>query len=242
MKRSEVNRVLASAKAFLEERRFALPPFGLWSPVDWRAKGPEAAEIVERELGWDVTDFGRGAFESFGLVLFTLRNGDPGRLGEPGAKIYAEKAMLVRQRTPMHYHWRKTEDIINRGGGAFVMQVYNATPGGGLADSPVHVHMDGVARTFAAGTEVVLRPGESMTVPAGLYHAFWSADPARPVLVGEVSVVNDDHADNRFLEPIGRFPRIEEDEEPVHLLVGDYGRYWTGPHAYADSSSAGSGP
>ncbi len=46
------------------------------------------------------------------------------------------------------------------------------------------------------------------------------------MLVGEVSRVNDDSVDNRFLEDIGRFPAIEEDEGPLHLLVGDYGRYY----------------
>jgi D-lyxose ketol-isomerase len=42
------------------------------------------------------------------------------------------------------------------------------------------------------------------------------------VLVGEVSSVNDDHTDNKFHQPVGRFPDIEEDEAPTHLLVGDY--------------------
>jgi D-lyxose ketol-isomerase len=43
-----------------------------------------------------------------------------------------------------------------------------------------------------------------------------------------VSVVNDDHADNRFLEPLGRFPIIDEDEPPLYLLVGDYNHYYSG--------------
>ena len=38
--------------------------------------------------------------------------------------------------------------------------------------------------------------------------------------------MNDDHTDNRFLDPVGRFPQIEEDEPPLHLLVGDYPRYY----------------
>jgi D-lyxose ketol-isomerase len=42
------------------------------------------------------------------------------------------------------------------------------------------------------------------------------------VLVGEVSAVNDDANDNCFLEPVGRFPLVDEDEQPVHLLVSDY--------------------
>jgi D-lyxose ketol-isomerase len=45
-------------------------------------------------------------------------------------------------------------------------------------------------------------------------------------LVGEVSVVNDNKSDNRFYDPIGRFPKIEEDESPLYLLVSDYPRYY----------------
>ncbi len=45
------------------------------------------------------------------------------------------------------------------------------------------------------------------------------------VLVGEVSAVNDDHTDNRFLEKLGRFPEIAEDVQPGHLLVGDYDKF-----------------
>ena len=42
------------------------------------------------------------------------------------------------------------------------------------------------------------------------------------MLIGEVSSVNDDEADNVFRDPIGRFAGVEEDVEPTHLLVSDY--------------------
>jgi D-lyxose ketol-isomerase len=45
------------------------------------------------------------------------------------------------------------------------------------------------------------------------------------VLVGEVSRVNDDQVDNRFYEPVGRFPTVEEDEPPLYLLMNDYQTY-----------------
>ncbi len=41
------------------------------------------------------------------------------------------------------------------------------------------------------------------------------------VLVDEVSSVNEDESDNRFLEN-ARFPEIEEDEKPFYLLCNDY--------------------
>ena len=33
---------------------------------------------------------------------------------------------------------------------------------------------------------------------------------------------NDDANDNRFYEELGRFPKIEEDEEPYRLLCNEY--------------------
>ena len=124
----------------------------------------------------------------------------------------------------MHFHWKKSEDIINRGGGDLAIQLYNASDRDELAESTVSVSMDGVRRELPAGAVVTLKPGESITITPRLYHKFWGEGGW--VLIGEVSMVNDDQADNRFLEPIGRFPEIEEDELPLHLLCTDYPRYF----------------
>ncbi|MCX7846931.1 MAG: D-lyxose/D-mannose family sugar isomerase, partial [bacterium] len=70
--------------------------------------------------------------------------------------------------------------------------------------------------------QVVLRPGESITLTQRLYHSFWGEEGGGAVMVGEVSCVNDDYADNRFLEPLRRYPVIEEDAAPEHYLVSDY--------------------
>jgi D-lyxose ketol-isomerase len=222
MKRSEINAIIRDADAFLRQRQFCLPPFAYWPPEAWRSRGQEVREIVDRGLGWDVTDFGQGDYHRIGLCVFTLRNGSPQhRQGKP----YAEKVLIVDvdQVTPLHFHWVKMEDIINRGGGRLVVQLYNSTPDEDLDDGPVAVRTDGIARTVNAGDTVVLGPGESITLPPRCYHKFWGADSR--VLVGEVSSVNDDNTDNRFHEPVGRFPEIEEDEPLLHLLVGDYERY-----------------
>jgi D-lyxose ketol-isomerase len=58
-----------------------------------------------------------------------------------------------------------------------------------------------------------------------LYHRFYGEKGKGRVLIGEVSLVNDDANDNRFYDKIGRFPDIEEDVKPVHLLVNDYEKY-----------------
>ena len=54
----------------------------------------------------------------------------------------------------------------------------------------------------------------------GVWHAFWAE--GGDCLIGEVSTVNDDRTDNVFDRPIGRFSEVEEDEDPLHLLVSDY--------------------
>lgn len=226
MKRSEINAIIRDADAFIRKHGFHLPPFAYWSPADWATKGEEVREIVDNQMGWDITDFGLGEYKRKGLFLFTIRNGNPDNLKQMQGKLYAEKIMIVGvdQVTPLHFHWSKMEDIINRGGGKLVIQLYNSTPDDQLADTDVTVSIDGVRRVVKAGGFVELTPGESISLPMRLYHQFWGA--AERVLVGEVSVVNDDKSDNRFYDPIGRFPAIEEDEPPLYLLVTDYARYY----------------
>jgi hypothetical protein len=226
MKRSTINLIMRDALAFMREHQFYLPPFAFWSPEEWRTKGPEVREIVENGLGWDITDFGSGDYQKRGLFLFTLRNGHPTNWEHQEGKLYAEKIMVVNvdQVTPMHYHWNKMEDIINRGGGKLVIELYNATEGDEPADTSVEITMDGVRHVLDAGAQVTLAPGESITLPTRVYHKFWGAEER--VLVGEVSLVNDDAQDNRFYRPAGRFPEIEEDEPPLYLLVTDYDDYY----------------
>jgi D-lyxose ketol-isomerase len=227
MKRSEINRILRSADEFIQQRGFYLPPFAYWTPAEWKTKGEEVREIVDNRLGWDITDFGSGDFDRVGLFLFTLRNGNPEDWRTLKGKLYAEKILIVEagQVTPMHFHWNKTEDIINRGGGRLAIQVYCSTASEGLDPrADVRLSTDGVRRVLPAGSVLVLNPGESVTLTPGLYHKFWGMDSR--VLVGEVSMVNDDEQDNRFNDPAGRFPQLEEDEDPLYLLCTDYLRYY----------------
>src|SRR5690606_1417214 len=121
--------------------------FAHWTPEQWKTQGPECREIVEAQMGWDITDFGSGDFARRGLLLFTVRNGVLEQ-SRSGGKNYAEKIMIVRERqeTPTHFHFQKMEDIINRGGGELVIQLWNSTDDEGPADSEVEVSVDGVVR------------------------------------------------------------------------------------------------
>jgi D-lyxose ketol-isomerase len=223
MKRSEINHILKEAEIFMAEKQFALPPWAFWSVSEWKKNKNDAQEIISNMLGWDITDFGSGDFYKRGLFLFTIRNGKL----NVDKKPYAEKIMIVEesQETPMHYHWSKMEDIINRGGGNLVIELFNSKNVTELSGTPVHFKTDGISRSVAAGGKVVLTPGESICLKQGVYHRFYGEVGKGTALVGEVSMVNDDANDNCFYESIGRFPVIEEDEEPLHLLVSDYSKF-----------------
>ena len=220
MKRSEINKILLDAKAFMAQKQFILPPWAHWSVDDWKSKKVDASEVIENMLGWDITDFGNGDFSKQGLLLFTLRNGNLKKDKKP----YAEKVMIVEelQETPMHFHWSKMEDIINRGGGNLVIDLCASDDNENFSDKPFEVKTDGVVRRLQSGDSVILTPGESISLFQGLYHRFYGESGKGKVLVGEVSAVNDDANDNNFNPPVGRFPVIEEDEAPLHLLASDY--------------------
>ena len=222
MKRSEINKHIREAGEFLKSCGFHLPPFAFWSPEEWKTRGSEYDEIRKNQLGWDLTDFGANNFEKKGLLLFTIRNGN--YFDPLNKKTYAEKILicLPDQITPYHYHKSKMEDIIFRSGeGTLCIKVYASLGPHELDEkSPVPVSVDGRNYSLAPGSVVRLSPGESISLSQGVFHQFWAE--GSKLLLGEVSMVNDDHGDNFFLEPAGRFPEITEDEAPLHLLVGDY--------------------
>lgn len=222
MKRSEINNAIRKMEEMLELSRIKLPPFCNWTPEEWQTKGHEYDEIRDNMLGWDVTDYGGGDFDSLGFSLITLRNGNikDGRY----KKSYAEKLLMLNegQYSPMHFHWYKMEDIINKGGGNVLIRVYNSTEYEKYANTDVKVISDGREYFVPAGTQVKLTPGESITIYQKLYHDFEVEKGTGPVLLGEVSRCNDDNTDNRFYNKMGRFPYVEEDEQPYRLLCNEY--------------------
>ncbi len=227
MKRSEVNEIIRESDKFIRSFGYVMPPFAYWSPEELKARtSSDSKAILQARLGWDITDYGQGKFDELGLFLFTTRNGNQQDLKKGGGMLYAEKIMISRQKqlSPMHRHIVKAEDIINRGGGTLVLELFNSTPDGSVDEkTDVEVASDGRIVRQKAGGLLKLKPGESVTLLPGNWHAFWGE--GGDVLIGEVSTVNDDLTDNIFREPIGRFSSIDEDEAPLHLLVSDYDKW-----------------
>lgn len=225
MNRSTINKAIAQAKELFETHQIGLPPFGYWELADWQENHTKTKEIRTLMLGWDVTDFGQGDYERVGATLFTLRNGsfsDP-TIGTP----FAEKLIVLQdeqeQEIPFHYHAEKVEDIINRAGGTLLLEFYHATKDDQLdLETPISLRLDGVRTIVTPGEVVELMQGQSVTIPAYLYHRFWAKRGDGPLIAGEISSVNDDTTDNVFLDPTERFSSIVEDEPIVHPLCNEY--------------------
>jgi len=222
MKRSEINRAVEEAAQFFEKMNFRLPSYAFWSPEKWKDLGPEADEIRDCMLGWDVTDFGRGDFSRIGRTLFTLRNG---RHSDPRyPKVYSEKIIFnpEGQRAPLHFHMSKMEDIINRGGGSILITLWKAGPDNRPLDEAFSLVVSGVRREISPGATLRIEPGESICLPPRTLHQFWGGEGTGPSLSGEASSVCDDRSDNFFMEKSERFPAIDEDEPPRWLLCSEY--------------------
>ncbi len=221
MRRSEIDRAIDDALAFLDRVGFALPPFARWTAEDWALTGPEVDEIRATMLGWDVSDFGTGDFARVGVVIFTMRNG---RVDDPRyPKPYAEKVLMQTEGRvlPFHLHFRKMEDIAVRAGGVLVVELANAGPDLARLDTPVDVSVDGHRTVVPRGSTLGLRPGQSLTIPPRLYHSFWAEPGSGTVLAGEISSVNDDRVDNHFPDYGDRLPEIDEDQPARHRLFSD---------------------
>jgi D-lyxose ketol-isomerase len=181
MKRSEINAVVREAAEAFERHGWTLPP------------NPR----------WDVTDFGLGEFDAYGLTLVNLAE-------EPE---YCEKLMYARQDqvTLQHYHASKKEDIICRWG-RLAIQIH--------ADQSVELKVNGKMRPVPVDQPLVLTAGERITLTQQVAHSFWA--DGTYAIIGEVSTANDDLHDNYFADPdVGRFSELEEDEPPLVRLVSD---------------------
>ena len=230
MKRSQINSSIETAMKVFEKLGLNLPPFAFWTADEWDKKGREVDEIRKAGLGWDVTDFGQGNFELIGRTLFTLRNAYRQENGV-FTKVYAEKFILdpPNQHAPLHFHYSKMEDIINRAGGNILIKLYKGTPDGKCSDKDFSVQVDGETRKLTPGSIIRLEPGQSVCLAPYIIHSFYGEEGTgvevngvKYTVSGEVSSVCDDWDDNCFLDPVERFPAVEEDEPRKYYLCNEY--------------------
>jgi D-lyxose ketol-isomerase len=222
-----MNRLINDSIHFIDQMGHKVPNWVQWTVSDWKGKKEDTREIIDNYLGWDLTEFGSGDFSRCGLIMLTLRNGNM-KHPEKYIKKYAEKILIVQenQLTPTHFHWSKMEDIINRGGGNLVIHAWKSTETETLSNEDVTLSVDGIVRRMKAGDAFVLKAGESVFFEPGVYHKFYGEPGKGKVFVGEISTVNDDTCDNRFLENLPRFPVIEEDEPVLYPLFSEIGNYF----------------
>ena len=226
MKRSKINEVISKVKKACIDNKLPLPPFAYYDLKEWENKEKTEYEIIDNMLGWDVTDFGEGDFYSTGLAVFVFRNGNFNK-PEVYPKPYCEKLLYVfeGQKLPAHFHWKKSEDIINRGGGDLEITLWQANKDGGMTDEEVEVTIDGKQKSVNAGGSIILTPGESITLLPYQYHQWQAVPGTGDVFVFEVSTTNDDNVDNHFYNVQDRIPEIIEDESPEHLMFADYKKF-----------------
>jgi D-lyxose ketol-isomerase len=189
MKRSTVNQAVKDAIQFFKKHHWYLPP----------------------DPRWDVTDFGLGHFEQYGLVLVNLAEENE----------YCEKLMYARKgmTTPCHSHIKKREDIIVRNG-KLAIQVWKGRPSKSVSDEKFPIKINGMVENVYSGDILTLESGQRITLEPGIYHEFYPLTDE--CIIGEVSTANDDLQDNLFIDPdIGRFSKIIEDEPPLVKLVSD---------------------
>jgi D-lyxose ketol-isomerase len=221
MKRSFIDARIDRMLRLCEYHGVVLPPFAMWGRADYEANADVASLIAARGLGWNVVEFKPGAFETDGLTLFTLRMGDWRELETKRGRLYAEKAILCEdgQRAPHHYHVVKTEDVVNRGGARFVVELFKVDRNGAPTTERFRALKDVTVIDLGPGDQVRLEPGESLTLEPYVAHAFWAEGGA--AIAGEVSLANDDRTDNYFVPPLEPFQPIEEDEPARFVTVRD---------------------
>jgi D-lyxose ketol-isomerase len=217
MKRSEINQAIIEAKKMMENYSWVLPQWGYWSKEDYINEPSVSKYLKDHQMGWDVTDFGKSLFNEQGITLFCIRNGIQGNAQD---KPYAEKLLFMRegQEIPFHSHKVKLEDIINRGGGDLAIEFVMVNEHLKEKNENINILVDGVQVEVEPHEPLILKRGQSVTVERNIYHKFYAVKGTGMVMAGEVSQVNDDNNDNYFLEPVGRFTQIEEDEQPIHPL------------------------
>jgi D-lyxose ketol-isomerase len=144
--------------------------------------------IIPPGTPWLVTDFGLGDWTKYGLVRVAVKE-EPGRSSK---LLYGKKGMTV----PVHAHFRKEEDITCLEG---EVEVFLWTNKEQHDSESVVLKINGALRKQACGDPVLLKAGNTLTIPARLYHEFCPV--SAECLYSEISTQPDDPADCFFIDP-----------------------------------------
>ena len=120
--------------------------------------------------------------------------------------------------SPYHSHKVNVQDIIHLVGGDLALEFVDVDDEAQELSHAISVFIDGQVSILHPHQPLILKRGQSVTVERNIYHKFYAVKGTGMVMAGEVSQVNDDNNDNYFLETVGRFSQIEEDEEAIHPL------------------------
>ena len=173
----------------------------------WKEHAGQLDTIRKVMLGWDVTDFGMDDFDRIGAGALHRAQRQASWTASVGVP-FCEKYIVMRdgQRLPKHYHVSQERGHHQPPPAAPLrVLLWNVDPATGKElETDVHVYMDGILHTYGPGEEILVYPGNSISLAPYMAHIF-GPQAGTDLIAGEVSAINDDNTDNYFLEDTRRF-------------------------------------